>query len=183
MLVINKIDTVERETLLEVISVYSKAYPFAEVVPISAMKDRNTGELLSVIRKYLPEGPQYFPADMVTDQPERQIASEIIREKALYLLQDEVPHGIAVEIMSMKKRPDKDIVDVQATIYCERDSHKGIIIGKQGAMLKRIGSTARYDMQRLLGSPIYLQLWVKVKKDWRDSDFLLKNFGYDKKNI
>ena len=183
VLVINKIDTVERETLLEVISVYSKAYPFAEVVPISAMKDRNTGELLSVIRKYLPEGPQYFPADMVTDQPERQIASEIIREKALYLLQDEVPHGIAVEIMSMKKRPDKDIVDVQATIYCERDSHKGIIIGKQGAMLKRIGSTARYDMQRLLGSPIYLQLWVKVKKDWRDSDFLLKNFGYDKKNI
>ena len=153
VLVINKIDTVEREALLE------------------------------VIRKYLPEGPQYFPADMVTDQPERQIASEIIREKALYLLQDEVPHGIAVEIMSMKKRPDKDIVDVQATIYCERDSHKGIIIGKQGAMLKRIGSTARYDMQRLLGSPIYLQLWVKVKKDWRDSDFLLKNFGYDKKNI
>ena len=183
VLVINKIDTVEREALLEVISVYSKAYPFAEVVPISAMKDRNTGELLEVIRKYLPEGPQYFPADMVTDQPERQIASEIIREKALYLLQDEVPHGIAVEIMSMKKRPDKDIVDVQATIYCERDSHKGIIIGKQGAMLKRIGSTARYDMQRLLGSPIYLQLWVKVKKDWRDSDFLLKNFGYDKKNI
>ena len=162
VLVINKIDTVEREALLEVISVYSKAYPFAEVVPISAMKDRNTGELLEVIRKYLPEGPQYFPADMVTDQPERQIASEIIREKALYLLQDEVPHGIAVEIMSMKK---------------------GIIIGKQGAMLKRIGSTARYDMQRLLGSPIYLQLWVKVKKDWRDSDFLLKNFGYDKKNI
>ena len=183
VLVINKIDTVEREALLEVISVYSKAYPFAEVVPISAMKDRNTGELLEVIRKYLPEGPQYFPADMVTDQPERQIASEIIREKALYLLQDEVPHGIAVEIMSMKKRPDKDIVDVQATIYCERDSHKGIIIGKQGAMLKRIGSTARYDMQRLLGSPIYLQLWVKVKKDWRDSDFLLKNFGYDKKNF
>ena len=162
VLVINKIDTVEREALLEVISVYSKAYPFAEVVPISAMKDRNTGELLEVIRKYLPEGPQYFPADMVTE---------------------EVPHGIAVEIMSMKKRPDKDIVDVQATIYCERDSHKGIIIGKQGAMLKRIGSTARYDMQRLLGSPIYLQLWVKVKKDWRDSDFLLKNFGYDKKNI
>ncbi|MBQ2925193.1 MAG: KH domain-containing protein, partial [Anaerotignum sp.] len=116
-------------------------------------------------------------------QPERQIASEIIREKALYLLQDEVPHGIAVEIMSMKKRADQDIVDVQATIYCERDSHKGIIIGKQGSMLKRIGSTARYDMQRLLGSPIYLQIWVKVKKDWRDSDFLLKNFGYDKKNI
>ena len=183
VLVINKIDTVERETLLEVIAAYSKLYDFAEVVPISAMKNRNTEKLLSVIQKYLPEGPQYFPGDMVTDQPERQIAAEIIREKALYLLQDEVPHGIAVEIMSMKKRPDQDLVDVQATIYCERDSHKGIIIGKQGSMLKRIGSTARYDMQRLLGSPIYLQLWVKVKKDWRDSDFLLKNFGYDKKNI
>ena len=183
VLVINKIDTVERETLLEVIAAYSKLYDFAEVVPISAMKNRNTEKLLSVIQKYLPEGPQYFPGDMVTDQPERQIAAEIIREKAVYLLQDEVPHGIAVEIMSMKKRPDQDLVDVQATIYCERDSHKGIIIGKQGSMLKRIGSTARYDMQRLLGSPIYLQLWVKVKKDWRDSDFLLKNFGYDKKNI
>ena len=183
VLVINKIDTVERDTLLEVITTYNKLHNFAEIVPISAMKDRNTDELLNVIKKYLPEGPQYFPGDMVTDQPARQIASEIIREKALYLLQDEVPHGIAVEIMSMKKRPDQDIVDVQATIYCERDSHKGIIIGKQGSMLKRIGSTARYDMQRLLGSPIYLQIWVKVKKDWRDSDFLLKNFGYDKKNI
>lgn len=183
VLVINKIDTVERDTLLEVIAAYSKLHDFAEVVPISAMKDRNTDELLRVIKKYLPEGPQYFPEDMVTDQPERQIVSEIIREKALYLLQDEVPHGIAVEIMSMKKRPEQDIVDIEATIYCERESHKGIIIGKQGSMLKRIGSTARYDMQRLLGSPIYLQLWVKVKKDWRDSDFLLKNFGYDKKNI
>ncbi len=183
VLVINKIDTVERETLLEVISVYSKAYPFAEVVPISAMKDRNTGELLSVIRKYLPEGPQYFPADMVTDQPERQIASEIIREKALYLLQDEVPHGIAVEIMSMKKRPDKDIVDVQATIYCERDSHKGIIIGKQGRCSSALAPPHAMICRDCFGSPIYLQLWVKVKKDWRDSDFLLKNFGYDKKNI
>lgn len=183
VLVINKIDTVERDVLLEVIAAYSKLYDFAEVVPISAMKNRNTAELLAVIRKYLPEGPQYFPADMVTDQPERQIAAEIIREKALYLLQDEVPHGIAVEINSMKKRAEQDLVDVQATIYCERDSHKGIIIGKRGAMLKKIGSTARYDLQRLLGSPIYLELWVKVKKDWRDSDFLLKNFGYDKKNV
>ena len=183
VLVINKIDTVEKENLLAVIRAYSMLYDFAEVVPISAMKGQNTDSLLEVIRKYLPEGPQYFPGDMVTDQPERQIAAEIIREKALYLLQDEIPHGIAVEIMSMKKRPDQNLVDVEATIYCERDSHKGIIIGKQGSMLKRIGSTARYDMQRLLGSPIYLQIWVKVKKDWRDSDFLLKNFGYDKKNI
>lgn len=183
VLVINKIDTVEKEKLLAVIAAYSRLYDFAEVVPISALKGSHTDTLLEVIRKYLPEGPQYFPGDMVTDQPERQIASEIIREKALYLLQDEIPHGIAVEIMSMKKRPNQNMVDVEATIYCERESHKGIIIGKQGSMLKKIGSTARYDMERLLGTPIYLQLWVKVKKDWRDSDFLLKNFGYDKKNI
>lgn len=183
VLVINKIDTIERDKLLEVIDTYRDLYHFAEVVPISAIKGSNTEELMRVIKKYLPEGPQYFPEDMVTDQPERQIASEIIREKALYLLQDEIPHGIAVEIMSMKKRQDQNMVDVEATIYCEKDSHKGIIIGKQGSMLKRIGSQARRDMERLLGSPIYLQLWVKVKKDWRDSDFLLKNFGYDKRNI
>ncbi len=183
VLVINKIDTIEREKLLEIIETYSKLYPFTEVVPISAIKGSNTQELMQVIKKYLPEGPQYFPGDMVTDQPERQIVSEIIREKSLYLLQDEIPHGIAVEIMSMKKRENQDMVDVEATIYCEKDSHKGIIIGKQGAMLKKIGSQARRDMERLLGSSIYLQLWVKVKKDWRDSDFLLKNFGYDKRNI
>lgn len=184
VLVINKIDTVaDKETLLGIIDTYRKLYPFQEVVPISAATGSNTEELLQVIRRFLPEGPQYFPADMVTDQPERQIASEIIREKALYLLQDEIPHGIAVEIMSMKKRPDQDMVDVQALIYCERDSHKGIIIGKNGAMLKKIATFARRDMERLLGSRIYLQIWVKVKKDWRDSDFLLKNFGYDKKNL
>ncbi|MDD3394786.1 MAG: GTPase Era [Clostridia bacterium] len=182
VLVINKIDTIERERLLKVIETYRKQYPFAEVVPISAMKGSNIDDLMRVIKKYLPEGPQYFPGDMVTDQPERQIASEIIREKALYMLQDEIPHGIAVEIMSMKKREDQNMVDVEATIYCEKDSHKGIVIGKQGVMLKRIGSYARRDMEKLLGSPIYLQLWVKVKKDWRDSDFLLKNFGYDKRN-
>ena len=142
------------------------------------MKDRNTGELLEVIRKYLPEGPQYFPADMVTDQPERQIASEIIREKALYLLQDEVPHGIAVEIMSMKKRPDKDIVDVQATIYCERDSHKGIIIGKQGAMLKRISTLARQDIEKFMGTKVYLETWVKVKENWRENVSTVRSMGY-----
>lgn len=183
ILVINKIDTVEKQKLLQVIDNYRKEYRFAEVVPISAIKGQNTEELLSVIQKYLPEGPQYFPEDMVTDQPERQIVSEIIREKALHLLQDEIPHGIAVEIMSMKKRTDKNLVDVEATIYCEKESHKGIVIGKQGSMLKKIGSRARTDVERLLGSPIYLQLWVKVKKDWRDSDFLLKNFGYDSRNI
>lgn len=183
ILVINKIDTVERSSILEAIQNYKNLYPFAEIVPISALKAQNTEELLDAIKKYLPEGPQYFPSDMVTEQPERQIVSELIREKALVLLQDEIPHGIAVEIMSMKKREDKNLVDVEATIYCEKDSHKGIIIGKQGAMLKRIGSKARTDIERLLGTPIYLQLWVKVKKDWRDSDFLLKNFGYDFKNM
>ncbi len=169
--------------MLQVIDNYRDLYHFAEVVPISAIKGQNTEELLNVIQKYLPEGPQYFPEDMITDQPERQIVSEIIREKTLHLLQDEIPHGIAVEIMSMKKRTDKNLVDVQATIYCEKESHKGIVIGKQGSMLKKIGSRSRIDVERLLGSPIYLQLWVKVKKDWRDSDFLLKNFGYDSRNI
>lgn len=183
ILVINKMDTVEKAILLKVIDSYSKEMDFREIVPISALKGENTQELMEIIKKYLPEGPKYFPSDMITDQPERQIASEIIREKALQLLQDEIPHGIAVEMMSMKKRSDKNLVDVEATIYCEKDSHKGMIIGKQGTMLKKIGSRARNDIERLLGSPIYLQLWVKVKKDWRDSDFLLKNFGYDSRNI
>lgn len=181
ILVINKIDTVEKEVLLKVMDIYSQEFSFKEIVPISAIKGKNTDTLMKVIRKYLPVGPMYFPADMVTDQPERQIASEIIREKALHLLQDEIPHGIAVEITSMKKRGDRDLVDVQATIYCEKDSHKGIIIGKNGSMLKNIGTRARMDIERLLGSPINLQLWIKVKKDWRDSDFLLRNFGYDMK--
>ena len=182
-LVINKIDTIEKSEVLKIIDAYKELYDFKEILPISAMKGENTKELMQTIKKYLPEGPKYFPADMVTDQPERQIVSEIIREKALQLLQDEIPHGIAIEIMSMKPREGKDLIDVEATIYCEKDSHKGIVIGKKGAMLKKIGSNARMDIQRLLGSNIYLQLWVKVKKDWRDSDFLLKNFGYNSKNI
>lgn len=182
-LVINKIDTVEKPELLKVIENYSKEYNFAEIIPLSALKGKNKETLLENIEKYLPEGPKYFPEDMITDQPEKQIVSEIIREKALYLLQDEIPHGIAVEITSMKHRKDKDIMDIEATIYCERDSHKGIIIGKQGSMLKKIGSNARRDIQRFLGGQINLQIWIKVKKDWRDSDFLLKNFGYDSKNI
>lgn len=182
-LIINKIDTTPAEELLKVIDVYKDIYDFAEIIPISALKAKNTEDLLKAIKKYLPQGPQYFPADMITDQPERQIAAEIIREKALYLLQEEIPHGIAVEITSMKQRKDKDMTDIEATIYCERDSHKGIIIGKQGSMLKKIGTNARKDIQRLLGSPVNLQIWIKVKKDWRDSDFLLKNFGYDSKQI
>ena len=179
ILVINKVDSADKERVFKVIDNYRTLYDFAEIVPISALEGINTDELLNVIKKYLPEGPQYFPADMITDQPERQIAAEIIREKALRLLQEEIPHGIAVEIMEMKKRPDGNMVDVRATIYCEKDSHKGIIIGKHGAMLKKIGTNAREDIQKLLGSPIYLDLWVKVKKDWRDNDFLLKNFGYE----
>ena len=181
--VINKIDTINKEELFKVISSYKEVYDFKEIIPISALKQQNKEDLLKHIEKYLPEGPKYFPEDMITDQPEKQIVSEIIREKALYLLQEEIPHGIAVEVTSMKKRKEKDIYDIDATIYCERDSHKGIIIGKQGSMLKKIGTNARKDIQRFLGASINLQLWIKVKKGWRDNDFLLKNFGYDSKQI
>lgn len=182
-LIINKIDTVALEEVLKVIENYKSIYNFAEIIPISALKGKNKDELLKTIKKYLPEGPKFFPSDMITDQPERQIVSEIIREKALHLLQEEIPHGIAVEVTSMKKRQNKDMIDVQANIYCEKNSHKGIIIGKQGSMLKKIGSNARYEIERLLGSSVNLQIWIKVKKDWRDSDFLLKNFGYNQNQI
>lgn len=183
VLVINKIDTVPEEVVKQVSDTYKALYDFRDIIPISALNDKNIDRLLEEIRSSLPEGPMYFPDDMVTDQPERQIASEIIREKALSFLQDEIPHGVAVEIMSMKKRHNKELIDVEATLYCERESHKGIIIGKNGAMLKKIGTAAREDIENLLGSPINLKIWVKVKKDWRDSDFLLKNFGYDAKKI
>ena len=182
-LIINKIDTVALEEVLKVIESYKSIYNFAEIIPISALKGKNKDELLKTIKKYLPEGPKFFPSDMITDQPERQIVSEIIREKALHLLQEEIPHGIAVEVTSMKKRQNKDVIDIQANIYCEKNSHKGIIIGKQGSMLKKIGSNARYEIERLLGSAVNLQIWIKVKKDWRDSDFLLKNFGYNQNQI
>lgn len=183
ILVINKTDCFDEEKVLKTTEIFSKAYDFADIVQVSAVSGKNTDELMKVIKKYLPEGPKYFPDDMVTDQPERQIVSELIREKALKLLRDEIPHGTAVEVSSMKKRPDRNLVDIQAVIYCERESHKGIIIGKGGAMLKKIGTLSRQDITGLLGSEVNLQLWVKVKKDWRDSDFLLKNFGYDAKNI
>jgi len=183
VLVINKIDTVSEEVIKQVRTIYSDLYTFKDIIPISALNDENVDKLLSNIRGSLPEGPMYFPDDMVTDQPERQIVSEIIREKALSFLQDEIPHGIAVDIMSMKKRQNKELIDVEATLFCERESHKGIVIGKNGTMLKKIGTAARQDIENLLGSPINLKIWVKVKKDWRDSDFLLKNFGYDPKKI
>lgn len=183
VLVINKTDCFDEEKVLKTTEIFSKAFNFADIVQVSAVSGKNTDELMKVIKKYLPKGPKYFPDDMVTDQPERQIVSELIREKALKLLRDEIPHGTAVEVSSMKKRPDRNLVDIQAVIYCERESHKGIIIGKGGAMLKKIGTLSRQDITALLGSEVNLQLWVKVKKDWRDSDFLLKNFGYDAKNI
>lgn len=178
ILVINKVDMVKKEDVLTFIDAYRKIYDFAEIVPVSARSGENTDELVKVIMKYLPYGPQFYDEDTVTDQPERQIVAELIREKALHCLNDEIPHGIAVAIDSMKYR--KKMVDIDATIICERDSHKGIIIGKQGVMLKKIGSTARYEIERMLDCKVNLQIWVKVKKDWRDSDFLIRNFGYTK---
>lgn len=179
ILVINKIDTVKREQLLGYIDTYRKALDFAEVVPVSALKKDNTDVLIAQIMKYLPYGPAFYDEDTITDQPTRQIVAELIREKVLRSVDEEIPHGVAVTIESMKYR--KKLVDIDATIICERDSHKGIIIGKGGAMLKKIGSMARPEIEELLEQHVNLQLWVKVKKDWRDSDFLIKNFGYDPK--
>lgn len=176
ILVINKVDSVKREEILPAIAAYKDIYDFADIVPVSARSGDNTDELLRVIMKYLPYGPQFYDEDTVTDQPERQIVAELIREKALHRLQDEIPHGIAVAIDRMKMQ--NKVMHIDATIICERDSHKGIIIGKQGSMLKKIGSTARYEIERMLDCKVNLKLWVKVKKDWRDSEFLMKNFGY-----
>ena len=181
ILVINKIDTVKKDALFALIDTYRKELDFQEIVPVSALKGDNTDELVKCIFKYLPYGPAFYDEDTITDQPMRQIVAELIREKALRLLEDEIPHGIAVSIESMKEKGK--ICHIDATIVCERESHKGIIIGKGGAMLKKIGSTARPEIEDLLEMQVNLQLWVKVKKDWRDSDFLLKNFGYDPKKM
>ncbi len=181
ILVINKIDTVKKEDLLHIIDVYRKELEFAEVVPVSALKGNNTDTLLDCIGKYLPYGPWFYDPDTLTDQPERQIVAELIREKALRCLEDEIPHGIAVAIDTMKF--SKKMAEIEATIVCERDSHKGIIIGKGGKMLKKIGSQARADIERMLDMKVNLKLWVKVKKDWRDSDFMLKNFGFQAKDF
>ncbi len=183
ILVINKTDTVKREEILTFIDAYRKELDFAEIVPVSALKGDNTQDLIDSIFKYLPYGPMFYDEDTVTDQPQRQIVSELIREQALRCLDEEIPHGIAVSIDQMKWRADDSIVDIDATIVCERDSHKGIIIGKGGSMLKKIGSRARKEIEDLLETQVNLKLWVKVKKDWRDSDFLLKNFGYNAKDI
>lgn len=180
ILVINKVDTVKKSEILGFIDTYRKQLDFDEIVPVSALKGDNTDTLIQCIFKYLPYGEAFYDEDTVTDQPMRQIVSELIREKALRLLSDEIPHGIAVSVDSMKYR--EHIVDIDATIVCERDSHKGIIIGKSGSMLKKIGMQARPDIEDLVESKVNLQLWVKVKKDWRDSDFLMKNFGYNPKD-
>ena len=183
ILVINKIDTVKKEDILKTIETYKDAYHFKEVIPVSAMKKTNTDTLIHTIFQYLPEGPQYYDEDTVTDQPMRQIVAELIREKALRCLDEEIPHGIAVYIDTMKERKTGDIIDIEATIVCERESHKGIIIGKQGQMLKKIGTQARKEIENMMDIKINLKLWVKVRKEWRDSDVQLKNFGYNPKDV
>ena len=177
LLVINKIDTVEKDTLLEVIASYQDLYPFDACIPISAKRRDGLQELLQELDRYAVPGPQLFPDDMITDQPERQIVAEIIREKMLWNLEREIPHGTAVEITKFSERND-GVIEIDATIYCEKASHKGIIIGKQGAMLKKISTMARHDCERFLGAKIYLQTWVKVKENWRDNPNLIRNFGY-----
>lgn len=183
ILVINKVDTIKKEEILPVIDCYRKELDFQEIIPVSARSGANVDELIDTIYKYLPYGPMFYDEDTITDQPMRQIIAELIREKALHALNEEIPHGIAVVIDSMKERKSQKgiITDIQATIICERDSHKGIIIGKGGEMLKKIGANARYEIEKQLDTKVNLQLWVKVKKEWRDSDVLIKNFGYDKK--
>ena len=183
ILVINKIDTVKsKEEILTSIAAYKDILNFAEIIPVSALKEMNIEDVKSSIFKYLPAGPQFYDEDTVTDQPMRQIAAELIREKALRMLDDEIPHGIAVVIDQMKERPN-GIIDVDATIVCERDSHKGIIIGKGGSMLKRIGTAARMEIENLMDTKVNLKLWVKVRREWRDSDMYMKNYGYNPKEI
>ena len=177
ILAINKIDTVEKDTLLEVIALYSQAAEFAAIIPICAKTGDGVDALLTECKKYAQESPFLFPDDATTDQPERQVMAEIIREKLLWCLDREIPHGTAVEITKFSER-DSGIIDLDATIYCEKASHKGIIIGKQGAMLKKISTMARNDCEKFMGTKVFLTTWVKVKENWRDSDFLVRNFGY-----
>ncbi len=179
VLVINKADTLEdKKKLLPVIAVYSEAYPFEAIIPISAKTGDGVEELLGVLERFAVEGPQLFPDDYISDQPEKQICAEIVREKLLLTLDKEIPHGTAVVVTKFSQREENDVIDMDVTIYCEKQSHKGIIIGKQGAMLKRIGEMARRDIERFMGAKVFLQTWVRVKENWRDSDFLLRNFGF-----
>ena len=181
-LLLNKIDLMTKEDVLKVITEYSGKFPFAEIVPVSALKDDNIGDLLDTVIGYLPEGPCYYPEDMVTDQPERAIMAEFVREMVLECTGDEIPHAVAVEMLEVKERPD-GMIYANAVIYTERESQKGILIGKNGAMLKKIGRLARMEMERTLGSRFYLELWVKVKKDWRNKEIHLRNFGFDKRTL
>lgn len=183
ILVINKIDTIEKNEILPVIDAYRKLRDFDAIIPLSALKGENTEPLIEAIRKNLIEGPMFFPEGMITDQPEKQLVSELIREKTLFLLKEEVPHGIAVVIDSFEEREDSNFLDIQATIICEKKSHKPIILGKQGSMIKQIGIRSRQDIEALLGARVNLELWVKIKDNWRDSDFLLRNYGYDQNHI
>ena len=179
VLVINKADTLEdKKKLLPVIAAYSEAYDFEAIVPISAKTGDGVEELLKVLNRFAVEGPQLFPDDIISDQPEKQICAEIVREKLLLTLDKEIPHGTAVVVTKFSQREENDVIDMDVTIYCEKQSHKGIIIGKQGAMLKRIGELARRDIERFMGAKVFLQTWVRVKENWRDSEFLLRNFGY-----
>jgi GTP-binding protein Era len=177
-LIINKIDLIKKENLLLKISKFKDLMDFKAIIPISALNKEGLNIIVDEILKFLPEGPRFFPEDTLTDQPEKLLVAEIIREKILYLTKDEVPHGAGIEILSFKQREDKDIIDIEAEIYCEKDSHKGILIGKQGSMLKNIGVQARFDIEKLLGSKVFLKLWVKVKPDWRNSEGMLKTLGY-----
>ena len=178
VLIINKIDTVEKEALLAVMQIYAAAHEFSAILPISAKNGEGVEEVLDVLAQFLPEGPRLFPEDMVTDQPERQVCAEIIREKLLLCLDKEIPHGTAVELIRFAERERDGVIEIDATIYCEKDSHKGIIIGKGGAMLKKISTLARQDIERFMGAKVYLQTWVKVKENWRDNLNLIHNFGY-----
>ena len=183
ILIMNKIDMVAKDKLPGFMENYRKIYDFEEIIPVCALRGVNMEKVISTIFRFLPYGPKFYDDETITDQPQRQIVAEMIREKALRCLDEEIPHGIAVAIDRMKERPDGSVIDIDATIICEKDSHKGIIIGKGGSMLRRIGSQARMEIEKMMEMKVNLQLWVKVKKDWRDSDFMIKNFGYDKKEI
>ncbi len=183
ILIMNKIDTVNKADIARFMDGYRTLFDFADMIPVSALRSRNIDSVLDAIFKYLPYGPALYDEDTITDQPQRQIVAEMIREKVLRCIDEEIPHGVAVTIEKMTERGDGSIMDIEATIICERESHKGIIIGKGGSMLRRIGSQARKDIENMLEIQVNLQLWVKVRKDWRDSDLLMKNFGYDRKEL
>lgn len=178
-LVINKIDTVSKDQILPIISAYSQTMDFRAIIPISALNNEGVDIIIKEIKKVLPEGPRYYPDDQITDQPEKLIVAELIREKILKLLNEEVPHGVGVEVISFKERQNKNMIDIRANIYCEKDSHKAIIIGKEGKMLKRIGTLAREEAERILGAKVFLELWVKVKSDWRNDNSVLRILGYN----